>query len=339
MGLIEKGKTMSLDIPRRHMKWWVLSGSILLLPACVDYTIETTLHDDGGGYRSETMEVTENDDLEMSPESFGAVMSVTGEDGWKRSIEIDSKGDTTNIFERGTRVLDLGAWSKLTDAVQIAGALPDEADTRVGYLSLGDIRFRNRVEVEKGTLTDGSARFTYRETFYWENAAEAFVEVFMSSFSQALAEKYPSLTPTQKGEIVGIARAHLWAASYDGLFDINDDTDRLLDQARERTTKQGIGIIRMQYPQESGFFLRDLLQKLYDGSGEAGERANAFFEGHLPGLNLAFNTSLKIRLNMPGQVMNSNNDEVDGSTLVWEFGPLSAAAAPMEIFAESVVGG
>jgi hypothetical protein len=330
---------MALRRREHRLRLWALAGCILGLSACVDYTIETTLHPDGGGYRTERMEVGENDGLKMSAREFGEVMLVTSDRGWSHSTEVNSKGDTTNILERRTQIRDLGSWGDLDDAVQISGARGADANGRIGPVTLGDIRFRNRVEVEKGTLTDGRSTFVYRETFYWENAVEALVEIFMGPFSEAVAAKYPLLSEEQRGQIVGIARAHLWAACQEGIFDDDGNEDELLNRARDRTATQAVQVVRMRYPQESRFFLRDLLQKLYDGDGEAGEKATSLLEQRLPGLNLAFNTSLKIRLNMPGQVMNSNRHTVDGSTLVWELEALSAAASPVEIFAESVVGG
>jgi hypothetical protein len=186
---------------------------------------------------------------------------------------VDSKGDTTNIFLRKTRVGDLESWSDLNGAVYIAGSAPANSNTRVGYVTLGDIRFRNQVEVERGTVTDGSTSFTYRETFYWEEAIDVLIT------------------------------------------------------------------LRLQYPRESGFFLKDLLHKLYHGNGEVGEEMEIFLEERLPGINLALNTGIQIRLNMPGRVMDSNHHQMDGSTLVWEFEPLNAVASPIEIYAESVAGG
>ena len=330
---------MGLGKADRRLKLWALAASILGLSACVDYTIETTLHPDGGGYRTERMEVGKNDDLQMSSREFGEVMLVTSDRGWSHSTEVDSKGDTTNILERRTQIRNLESWGDLDDAVQMAGARGADANARMGPVTLGDVRFRNRVEVERGTLTDGRSTFIYRETFYWENAVEALVEVFMGPLSEAVAAKYPLLSEEQRGQIVGIARAHLWAACQEGIFDEDGNEEKLVNRARDRTARQAIEIVRMRYPQEGGFFLRDLLQKLYDGDGEAGEKAEGLIEERLPGLNLAFNTSLKIRLNMPGQVMNSNRHSVEGSTLVWELEPLNAAASPIEIFAESVVGG
>ena len=305
--------------------------------ACVEYTIETTLQSDGSGFRAERMEVSKNDDLSLPPDKFADLMAITDGRGWIHSIEVDTKGDTTNILLRQTRIEDLGAWSdQVDDAVYLTATGPGEANRKVGYVTLGDVRFRNRVEVEPGTVTDGSRSLTYRETFYWEDAIDAIVEMFMSIFSDRLETMYPLLSDHQRGEIVGTARAHLWTAFDEGLLD--DWEDRIIYKARDKTTEQAINIVRMRYPQESDFFLRNLLHEVYQGDGEVGEEVERFLEEGLTGLDLALNINIQVRLNMPGTVMNSNHHEVDGTTLVWEFNPLDAAVVPVEIFAESVTG-
>jgi len=307
------------------------------LSACVDYTIETTLQADGSGVRSEKMEVGDNEDLKLSPREFTDLMLVTPDRGWTHTMEVGDKNDTTYVLERRIPLEDLASWSILNDAVQLRGALSRDRNASFGVVTLGDVRFRNRVEVQRGTRADGRTSLTYRETFYWDGAVEALVEAFMEPLSQALTDKYPLLSEAEQGEVVGIARAHLWAACEDGMLSDDANEDRLLDQARDRTVEQVVPILRSRYPQEGESNFRDLLQHLYDGDGEVGEKAVTLFEERLPGLNLAFNTSLKIRLTMPGQVVSSNHQDKDGSTLVWELAPLDAAAQPFEIYAESVV--
>ena len=60
------------------------------------------------------------------------------------------------------------------------------------------------------------------------------------------------------------------------------------------------------------------------------------------GLSLSvkgLNTSVVFRLNLPGTVSTTNASGRDGTTLTWKFSPLDKLTSPVEIFAESVVGG
>jgi len=54
-------------------------------------------------------------------------------------------------------------------------------------------------------------------------------------------------------------------------------------------------------------------------------------------VELAINSEIVLRLNMPGRVTSSNAHDRDGGTLIWEFAPGDAVTAALEIVAESVV--
>ncbi len=54
---------------------------------------------------------------------------------------------------------------------------------------------------------------------------------------------------------------------------------------------------------------------------------------------MAGSTEIHFRLTMPGRIITSNADERDGGTLIWKLSPIDALVDPVEIFAESVVGG
>jgi hypothetical protein len=60
-----------------------------------------------------------------------------------------------------------------------------------------------------------------------------------------------------------------------------------------------------------------------------------FLEDKLPGVVLAGNSEMVIRLDMPGAVMKSNAHERDGTTLTWKFSPWDAIVMPVEVYAES----
>ena len=70
-----------------------------------------------------------------------------------------------------------------------------------------------------------------------------------------------------------------------------------------------------------------------------GDEVERLFEEMLPGLNLGFSTEVVFRLKLPGTVTTDNADSRDGGTLQWKFSPTHHLTAPVEIFAEAVVGG
>jgi hypothetical protein len=311
-----------------------LGVTLFGLSGCVEYTIETTLNADGSGVRREEMVVDESEDtsVDLSDDEFGDLMFVTERYGWTHREELQ-EDDTVHVFRRETRIADLDAWADLSDDVRIAGATGANARSTVGRVSLGEVQFRNAVRVETAQTAE-STSFTYRETFYWEKLVDVVVEYFVQAFADVMDTRYPDLTPEERGEIVGLVRGSLRSAADEGLLDAGgEEEQRLYAAFVDRTAPQLAKVAQQSYPAADEEAFSVILRELYDDDEGAGE----FLEEKLPGLELAINTSITFRLNMPGRVTNSNAHQRDGETLVWEFGPGDAGSTPVEIFAESVV--
>lgn len=302
--------------------------------ACTDYLVETSLNPDGSGVRVERIEVTENEDVEASPADYPLVMHTTPEEGWAHSVRVDSDGDTVQVFDRRLPVRDLSSWSRLSGGFRIDGTTPAKSGTRLGYVTLGEVRFRNAVRVGRGEVSDGTTTFSYRETFTWARAVDALVEFFMVDMDKALANRYPLLSQAERGQVVGFARARYWVALEEGLLGDDSDEEQLLTDAARRTAEQAVKTVSVRYPTEKEGALEALLSEVLLDD----DRFIAFTR-ELPGLDLAFNANIVLRLNMPGTVTDSNAHDRDGTTLVWEFGPADALLTPIEIYAESVIGG
>jgi hypothetical protein len=311
-----------------------LTIPLLWLGGCIEYTIETTLEADGSGVRSERMVVEEVDDSDfhVSYGDFVDVMFVSESRGWEHATELKND-DTVHVFERGTRIGDLAEWSDLSDGVRIAGARSSEGETNVGYVSLVEVQFRNTVTVEIGQVGEYTS-YTYKEAFYWENLLDVLVEYFVETLMVAVDADYPRLTPEQRGELAGLVRGGLWSAVDQGLLDADDEKEKELVSAFiNRTAPQATKIVSQVYSNVEEEWFRSLLQRHYD---DEDDELGDFMEQQLPGVVLAGNSEMIVRLNMPGRVTSSNSHDRDGETLTWEFGPWHAATR-LEITAESVV--
>lgn len=308
----------------------------LLMTGCVEYTIETTLNPDGGGLRVEQMDATgDGEDAGISAESFPGLMHTTEADGWTHSEEVEEDGEVYHRFQRRTRIEELSDWSELNDKVRISGAVMDGARKEIGYVSLGEVRFRNAIHVRRSADSDGNVSFVFRETFTWEKAVDALAEFLMQNLEDSLAAHYPAVTGEERSEIVGFARSRFWVAVDEGLFTEDGDEDELLTDAGERTAHHALNIVKRRYPQAEE---ASLTQLMVEALSETDDEFVEFIEEDLPGLNIAINSEITFRLNMPGRVTDSNAHNRDGTTLEWEFGPGDAFSGPVEIYAESVVG-
>ncbi|UCC71091.1 MAG: hypothetical protein JSV86_11925 [Gemmatimonadota bacterium] len=319
----------------RRVEFAALTVTTLATGGCIEYRIEATLNPDGSGVRTEQMVVGRTDELSVrvSTEQFGQLMHVTERDGWTYSREVEDD-DTLHVLRRETRVSDLAAWADLSGDVLMTASTAVGVEASVGHVSLRDVQFMNAVRVETGRSPAGSS-FTYRETFYWENLMDAIIEYLALRFRATLDARYPDLSAEQRGEVVGLMRGGLWAAMDQGLFDAGGDEEEAIVSAFiDGTAEQAAKIVRRRYPDAEEEFFRNVLRQLYE---DENDQLGTFLEEELPGVQLAANSEIVFRLNMPGRVIVSNAHERDGNTLVWEFGPADATTAPVEVFAESVV--
>lgn len=319
---------------------WILS--LAGMGGCIEYTIETTLEANGSGARSEEIVVEtsggseESGGLEdrISNADFEWLMSL-GSDRWKHSSRVED-GDTLHVFQRQTRVRDLASWSGLSGDVHIAGATAARSGTWVGRVRLGDVHFRNAVQVESGSVTGGTS-YAYTETFYWENILDVLIAWYARYVESTIVAQYSDLPADDRSEIIGLVKGGLWSAIDQGLLDASgDEEERLMSAFIERATQQSMRIIRRHYSSADADVFARMLRQAYEDDQD---KLESFITADLPGVELAVDSEIIFRLNMPGRVTDSNAHDRDGTTLIWKFGPGDAVQAPIEIFARSVVEG
>jgi hypothetical protein len=300
----------------------------------VEHTIETTVNPDGSGVRVEHMEVSENSDVKLEPRQFATMVGVNEGNGWIHSAQVDSDNDTIHTFDRETRMGQLSDWSRLNGTVKIDGTIHATETTAMGYVKLQNVRFYNAVRMRMSTDSEGPTSITYRETFTWDQAVDAVVEFLMKDLDDELVMRFPELSPSERGQVVGFARARFWIAVEKGLLSGDGEEEQILREVAETTLTQSLEIIRMRYPGvEESLLERILEDKLVDFE----DNLVLFLEERLPGINLALNSEIVYRLHMPGTVTDNNAHRREDGVLVWEFGPADALYTPIEIFAESRV--
>lgn len=305
------------------------------LAGCVDYTVENTVNPDGTGVRVEHMEIGRNSGFDLSEADFRVLTGVTESRGWTSSLKVDRSDDTTWVVDRRSDMRRLEAWSQPAERVVFHGTTPDKADERIGYVRLGDVKFRSSIQVAVSRRSDGTSLVTYRESFLWDQAADAIVEFLLKDLGATLAARYPRLTEAERGAILGFARARIWVAGDEGLF-FGENENEAIARAAERTAEQAVKIVRVRYPAAESEPLRQIVSDLLNSKGD---QLVTLLEEWLPGVNLGINTDMVVRVTLPGTVITTNAAERDGNTLEWSFGPMENITSPVEIFAEAVVGG
>lgn len=313
----------------------IVAAVVIGLTGCMDYTIETTVNADGTGVRSERMELTRNKDFDLSERDLRSLTRATPDRGWKQSTRVGEKSDTTWLLEKKTDIRRLSDWSDPALRTLILAATPDKAETRIGYVRIGDVVFRSSIQVGVARRSDGTSVVTYRESFMWDHAVDALVEFLVKDLDGTLQERYPRLTAAERGAIVGFARARIWVAGDEGLF-FGENEGEAIGRAADKTAEQAVKIVRVRYPEAQADTMRRIMTDLLE---DPDNRVGALFEETLPGMNLGLNTSVIFRLTLPGVVNTTNASDRDGKTLVWKFSPLDNFSGPVEVFGESVVEG
>lgn len=316
-----------------HRSTLVLAAAVLATSGCLDYTIDTTLRPDGSGVRSERMEITRNEDFDLSAEAVLSLTHSGASRGWSRSLVIQDDGDTTWIQQRQRDFGSPSAWAEGGESVVLLGALPERADDRLGLVRLGDVKLRSEIQVRSARARDGSTSISYRESFVWDDAAAAIVEFLVRDVDRLLREGYPMVPELERGGILGFARARIRDAGEAGLF-FDEDADVLVAGAVQKISAYALRVIRVYHAEAPGEAIAQLFSEALAFDDED---SNRLFSELLPGLNLAFNTSVVFRLTMPGSVTTTNAGVRQGSVLEWEFSPMDDLRGPIEIYAESVI--
>lgn len=302
--------------------------------ACTDYILETTVNPDGSGVRVERVEVGDREDADISEADYRTLLHLTPADGWSRPTGgVNENGDSVQVIQRRIPVPDLASWSAISGTFRIDGALPSRAGERVGYVTLGNVRFRNEVRVGRGVTSDGATTFSYREVFTARDAVDALVEFVVSRVDHSLSRAHPRLTGEERGQIVGAFRARFWTAIGDGLLSCSgdcDDEEMIAEVARD-VAGSGARIVAHRYPDAREEALADVIARAFEDEELEG------FDDLLPGVNLSWNSHIAFRLRLPGEVISSNADRVEDGVLVWEFSPDAALQGPVEIRAESLL--
>lgn len=315
-----------------------LLWAALLSVGCMEYEVTTRVNPDGSGARTEklVLEDGEDDELRLSPDAFKALMHVREADGFAHSEGTDEDGDKTHVFTRETRIRGWDGWRAQSGRIQITAATAPGFGARAGKSEYAEVRFQNSLQMDRRQEA-GSPVVEYRERFSWNNLAGVLIDYELRRFTRFVETTFPRVRPEVRGELIGLAKGALWATAQQGRWDLGDSeraeafaplVEHLADEALRR--------VRDRYPQASRESLasefRRMLVELVDD-----EDFESFLERNLPGTVLAGNTQLVVRLHLPGQVLESNAHERDGTALTWEFSPWDAVLLPVELFARSRV--
>ena len=311
----------------RMARWltaWGAAIAIPLLAGCWQYEIEVTINPDGSGSRTLRLQADPEDMREESADmaEFVGLYCLGAEAGWtmEREREPGAKREIL-VFTRRGQPASLGDWRHVSGDVRILGTLEPDPDTNVA--------FANAVAIEAGAGAN-LRTYTYRERFSWTGLREIIIARQAEGFCNRLQGSYPFLTDENRQELTGLlAGAILATVELEASSKEPEGVAEALAHAVEAHVED---IIRRHDPDAA---CTDVAQIVNGGLTGADKDLEAFLHEKLPGAYLAGATSIELRVTMPGRIVESNADRVEGKTACWSMDAWDALVRPVETFVRS----
>lgn len=293
---------------------------LLALAGCQHYEVEITLDADGGGSRSvELRGDVPGPTPETSASRLRLGFSLDESAGWR---QVASEDDPRRlVFRRERRVSAAGDWPSFDGEIAIpgrAGALPAD----------GDVLLSNQVEVQLDE-TPGRRSLSYRERFTWSGILPAASGIVADVVTAALEDAIEGLNPLERAELHGLAAG---AAQRYLALEQAESSEAAYHTFVGALATQMHAVLAPGHPALTTTRLASLLDGVLGESSEAGDAA---FEALLPGADLVATSDLTLHLTLPGPVLESNADSVDGNRATWRFGLSQALLEPVQLYART----
>lgn len=295
----------------------------LLIAGCKQYVIEVELTPDGGGTRTIELSMTSIGEKRYEPtiDELRRLFWVTDEAGWKLEWQEGEDGEKTPLFTKTAKTPTVSGWREMSGDLRISGTLESDSPHQA--------EFTNVIRAERETTKAGTA-FTYRETLTWSGLQEAAVDFLVDRFWYELKPAFPDLGETESAELRGLLAGYV-STRLQLFFEDQDDDDgprqELVTLAQEAKT-----IIEGEYQEVQLWTIYDILEWVLKDTGDVTTR---FLEKELPGVHLASYTDLVLKVAMPGEIVDTNADEIKGGRAIWNRGILDALWEPVEFYVRS----
>jgi hypothetical protein len=291
---------------------------LIALAGCQHYSVEVTLDADGGGRRvCELVCDAPGPTPEATVTHFREGFALSEAVGWRR-VDRDEEPQHL-VFQREQQLAAPADWSRADGEIAVPGRPGTEA---------ASVLFTNSVQVE--AAGEGEERtLSYRERFEWRGILPAASALIAELGGAALAADYPALDEPARAELRGLlAGAGLRFIA----IEQEDAGEPAYETFLAALGEQARAVIARQYPAATAAAIAERLHGVLRGAGEDGD---ALFAERLPGLDLVASTDLSFRLTLPGPLLETNADRVEGNTAIWQFGLGDALLEPVQLYAKA----
>lgn len=289
---------------------------IALLGGCNEYRIDVAVDENGGGTRALEL-VMQNVDGEQVTVDVGEMPEIymVGDEG-RLERRIADDGSEELVYRTTSRMDGPAAWKNANMDIQIDGAAGKDGERTV--------RFANDISVETGRSTAGR-RVTYRETFAWEGLLDVLAGEIADRYVRRLEERFPGLSGEEKAELRG-AMNGVVTMGFRGMGEDDDEMEELRRFAA-LVTEQSVAILGDRITGSAKSHVFDIA---HDVITDPQDIVAMHIQRRLPGVLVAGHTGILLEVTMPGRIVETNGEIVEGSTVRWEIQPLDMFSVPRE---------
>lgn len=309
---------------RRVLAMAVPGLLLLLLAGCQEYAVEVTLQPDASGTRTVSFEADLDRDWERPPtyDEYLALHHLDDRHGWSKvsaqPATLDSLPGT--IFRRTADPARASDWSLESGDIHIRGTLRGGEHSRVEFV--------NQVSVRE-LRVDDQRLIEYREEFRWRGLREAIAANYAERYCAVVRGEYPNLRQTEIDQLTGLVAGLVQVALELEETEGPKKTDTALTEALKVQT---VEIVQRRYAEASMEKIHAVAASLVESSDDA---LDQFVRDVIPGAHFAHMTEIKLKVTMPGEIVESNSENVDGQTVEWSTGPGDAVARPLVLYVRS----
>jgi len=149
-----------------------------------------------------------------------------------------------------------------------------------------------------------------------------------------MAAGYPFLGECELAELRGLMTGALSHGWLDWVWE--DDADLQNRRLVAVLTDNARFIVEPVLPDDRSIDWDGLQAIARDGVHDADELAWQYVEQEMPGLALIALTSMQVSIRMPGRILETNAQRVEGTTAFWEFELTDVLSSPVELSVRSI---
>ena len=284
---------------------------LLLLAGCQSYEIEVRLDPDGGGRRATlvTGDLGGHSEEQAEAELRNA-FTLPADEGWLR-LPVEDEGRKLR-FRRERDVAGTEHWNEAAE-IRIPGNPLDPRD---------DVLLSNTISVTQGS-DSGVPTLTYVEQWRWTGVMEAFGCLVADLLVADFVAAWPELGEVERAELRGLVEG---AVQRHVSLEIDEEGEQEYDHFLDVLARQLHVVIARSGGDADPARVREIVEENYRGDNERGDEA---LDNELPGLSAVFTTDLDLAVTMPGPILDSNADRVEGNTAYWELDLQDTILAPV----------